>query len=117
MKTKVLSAAAFAAIVGIAVLWAGDEKTPPAEEGKAQTVCPVMGGKIDRSLFVDVEGKRIFVCCKGCIPEIEKDPAGWVKKIEEKGILLEKAPAPEEKAAPKSLGGKGGCSGGTCKRF
>ena len=58
-----------------------------------QTVCPVMGGKIDKKLFVDYEGKRIYACCEGCLPKIRKDPAKYVKQLEDAGVVLEKVPA------------------------
>ena len=59
-----------------------------AAEKAAQTKCPVMGGKINAELYVDVEGKRIYVCCKGCIAPIKKDPATYIKKLEDAGVTL-----------------------------
>ncbi len=59
---------------------------------KHQTVCPVMGGKINKKLFIDVEGKRIYVCCLGCLAPIKKDPAATIKKMEAAGITLELTP-------------------------
>ena len=61
-------------------------------QGTPQTVCPVMGGKINKELYVDVEGKRIYVCCGGCIDPIKKDGAKFVKKLEDQGITLAQAP-------------------------
>ncbi|NLP03077.1 MAG: hypothetical protein GX089_11320 [Fibrobacter sp.] len=60
-----------------------------AHHAKAQTVCPVMGEKINKDLFVDVDGKRIYVCCDGCIAEVKADPAKYIKKIEEAGESVE----------------------------
>ena len=57
-----------------------------------QTTCPVMGGKIDKSLYVDHDGKRIYACCAGCIDAIKKDPAKYIKQLEAQGITLDKAP-------------------------
>ncbi len=59
---------------------------------KAQTVCPVMGDKIDRSLYADHMGKRVYFCCKMCPPKFEKDPMKYIKKLEAEGVTLEKAP-------------------------
>lgn len=64
---------------------------------KAQTTCPVMGGAIDKSKFVDYDGKRIYVCCGGCIATIKKNPAKYVKKLEAEGITLDKAEAAQAK--------------------
>ncbi len=56
-----------------------------------QTKCPVMGGEINKDFFVDVKGKRIYVCCPGCIESIKKDPDKYIKEMESKGIELEEA--------------------------
>lgn len=64
---------------------------------KAQTTCPVMGGKIDKKFFVDHEGKRVYFCCGGCDGTFKKDPAKYLKKLEEQGVTPEPAPAPKEK--------------------
>lgn len=64
---------------------------------KPQTKCPVMGGAIDKSKFVDFDGKRIYVCCGGCIATIKKDPAKYVKQLEAEGITLDKAATPKAK--------------------
>ena len=60
-----------------------------------QTVCPVMGGKISKSLFVDAAGKRIYVCCAGCISTIEADPAKYIAQLEKEGVTLDKATVPQ----------------------
>ncbi len=78
------------------------EQTPTATSTnavavKAQTLCPVMGGAVDKSKFVDYDGKRIYVCCGGCIAKIKKDPAKYVKQLEAEGITLDKAPTPKAK--------------------
>ena len=59
---------------------------------ETQTVCPVMGGKIDKNLFVDADGKRIYVCCAGCIDKVKADPQKYIRQLEEQGVTLEKAP-------------------------
>jgi YHS domain-containing protein len=68
---------------------------------KAQTTCPVMkGNPINKKFFVDVEGKRIYVCCPGCIDPIKKEPAKYIKILEDEGVVLPAAPA-EKKADEK----------------
>ena len=57
---------------------------------KLQTTCPVMGGKINKKLYVDVNGNRIYICCAGCIAAIKKDPAKYISKLEKAGITIEK---------------------------
>jgi len=63
-----------------------------------QTVCPVMGGKINKSLFVDHDGKRVYVCCPGCLPDLKQDPAKYISQLEAKGVKLEAAPKPAVEA-------------------
>ena len=66
---------------------------------RLQTTCPVMGGEIDKALYVDHDGKRIYLCCKGCIAAVKKDPAKYVKQMEDQGIALERAPETKKDAA------------------
>ncbi len=88
------------------------------KEPKAQTTCPVMGGKINKAIFVDHGGKRVYLCCKGCIAEFGKDPAKYVKKLEDQGVTLEKAPAkaeaPKGEAPKGEVPGKEAAAGGCC---
>ena len=61
---------------------------------KAQTMCPVMtGSKIDKKLFVDYNGKRVYFCCPSCPPMFNKDPEKYMKIMEKEGVELEKTPA------------------------
>lgn len=75
---------------------AGEEKTAPeavkkqGAEIKPQTTCPVMGGAIDKNLYVDYNGKRVYMCCKGCEGALKKDPEKYIKKLEAEGVTLAK---------------------------
>jgi len=62
-------------------------------ESKKQTVCPVMGGKINTNQYADVQGYRIYVCCQGCTKIIETDPEKFIAKMKETGVEPEKAPS------------------------
>ncbi|TAL36702.1 MAG: YHS domain-containing protein [Spirochaetes bacterium] len=64
---------------------------------KAQTECPVLGGAIDKSLYADYKGERIYFCCKGCPEEFSKNPEKYMKKLRDQGVELEKSPAPVKK--------------------
>ena len=66
-------------------------------EGKPQTTCPVMGGKVNPKQYVDVKGYRIYICCKGCIKPIQADPEKYIEKMKADGIELEKTPEVENK--------------------
>jgi hypothetical protein len=66
---------------------------------KIQTTCPVMGGKINKAQYADVKGKRIYVCCPGCIGKITSDPDTYIKKLEKAGVTLDETPKPPKKKA------------------
>jgi YHS domain-containing protein len=59
------------------------EVTPgqPAAQVAAQTTCPVMGGAIDKAIFVEYKGKKVYFCCKGCIDTFNADPEKYVAKL------------------------------------
>ncbi|KMQ49869.1 hypothetical protein CHISP_3222 [Chitinispirillum alkaliphilum] len=57
-------------------------------EGKtysAQQTCPVMGGEINREMYAEQDGKRIYVCCPGCIETIEQNFQKHVNILKESG--------------------------------
>ncbi len=58
---------------------------------KAQTTCPVMGGAINKDIYTDYQGKRIYFCCTACVPEFKQDPAKYLKKLEAEGVQLPSA--------------------------
>jgi len=62
------------------------------QKAKDQTLCPVMGAPIDKSVFVDYEGTRVFFCCPGCKSEFLKEPEKYLNKMKSDGIVLEAAP-------------------------
>ena len=49
----------------------------------AQKLCPVMGGAIDTNVYVEHEGRRVYFCCEGCKAEFAKDPAKYLKILDE----------------------------------
>jgi len=48
-----------------------------ADRPKVQVKCPVTGEQVDPQAFIEKDGKKIFFCCKGCIPKYEADPAKY----------------------------------------
>ncbi|MEE9369218.1 MAG: hypothetical protein V3V05_10230 [Pontiella sp.] len=70
-------------------------------EPKKQTTYPVMGGKINKAQYADVQGKRIYVCCMGCIAKIKANPSKYIKQLEAEGIVLDKTPSKEDHAGHK----------------
>jgi YHS domain-containing protein len=98
MKTiKILFLALTLAAFAAGSLLAADVKTapasPPAAQGQPQTKCPVLGGNINKQIYADYQGKRIYFCCQGCDQEFKKNPEKYMKKLKEQGVALEPAPA------------------------
>ncbi len=60
---------------------------------KPQTVCPVMGNEIDREVFTDHEGQRVYFCCPPCIEKFNADPKKYLAKLAEQGVLPTATPA------------------------
>ena len=40
-------------------------------------------GEMGKAYVFEHEGREIKLCCKGCLKDFKKDPAKYVKKIEE----------------------------------
>lgn len=95
MNRRKLTTIVIAAIVGIGLV-ARAEHPKASETPKKQTTCPVMGGKINKAEYADVNGKRIYVCCAGCIAKIKADPEKYIKQLEAEGITLDKTPKKED---------------------
>ena len=81
---------------------------------------PLWGGTVNQSLYADYEGKRVYFCCEGCVPEFQKNPAKYISKLEKEGVKLQAAPKDELKSKSypatdsdcrenNSCGGCGGC--------
>ncbi|MBL8028664.1 MAG: hypothetical protein JNL74_19730 [Fibrobacteres bacterium] len=68
-----------------AALYAGVDSTSV----KPQSLCPVMDSEINKKLYVDYKGQRIYVCCRGCITPIKKDPEKYLKIIKDRGESVE----------------------------
>lgn len=58
-----------------------------------QTTCPVMGGKIVKSVYGDHMGKRVYFCCEGCIATFNKEPMKYIKTLEDAGVVLTETPS------------------------
>jgi hypothetical protein len=90
MKTWKMTTAAI--LIGAFLLapitsWSAEtkDKAPKAKPYPLKT-CVVTGEKLDAMgkpyVFVH-EGQEIKLCCKGCLKAFEKEPAKYLKKIDE----------------------------------
>ena len=59
---------------------------------KPQTKCPIMGDEVNKKLYVDANGYRIYVCCSMCVREARADPEKTIKKILANGETPEPRP-------------------------
>ncbi len=76
---------------------------PASAEMVAQKTCPVMGGEIDSSFFVDHEGKRVYFCCEACIETFNESPDKYLEKMAtmgEKPARLENQSLAPQKTCP-----------------
>lgn len=60
-----------------------------------QTKCPIMGGDVNKTVFADYAGKRVYFCCAPCTDAFKKDPDKYIEKMEKDGVTLEVAPKME----------------------
>ena len=79
---------------GIALLASAAEN-----KGEPQALCPITGEKIDKSVYLDYEGKRVYFCCAACKDAFLKDPKKHIQAMESKGIVLERCPEAKDKKA------------------
>lgn len=57
----------------------------PEEEAIAQTHCPVMGAPIDKDIYVDHEGRRVYFCCEPCVAQFQQNPEEYLAKLDAPG--------------------------------
>ncbi len=61
---------------------AGEEAIAQVAALTEQTICPVMAGNpINKELFVEYKGKKVYFCCKGCEDKFQADPAKYIAKL------------------------------------
>ncbi len=52
-----------------------------AAESVEQTTCPIMGAKIDKSIYTEYKGKKVYFCCAGCKEKFEAAPEDYLVKL------------------------------------
>ncbi|MGA2322961.1 MAG: YHS domain-containing protein [Sedimentisphaerales bacterium] len=59
-----------------------DTKKAATAASVEQTMCPVMeGNKIDKNVFVEYKGKKVYFCCAQCKAAFEKEPEKYLAKL------------------------------------
>lgn len=57
-------------------------------------VCPIMGNRVNRAVYIDRDGRRVFLCCKGCIGRANKQWVDVLKKLAEAAQQPDPQPMP-----------------------
>jgi len=65
-------------------VFAADAKKADDKKPKPVNVnCPVTGEKVDPAVTTQYKGKTIGFCCADCPKDFNKDPAKYMKKVDE----------------------------------
>jgi len=74
--------------------FAADQPAKPKLKPYTLKTCVVSGDKLgemgDPYVF-EYEGREIKFCCKGCVKDFKKEPAKYLKKIDEEEAKAKKA--------------------------
>ena len=67
------------------------KKSEPAQQSETQevavaeieqTICPVMeGNKINKDIFTEYKGKKVYFCCPGCKEKFHQNPESYLPKL------------------------------------
>ncbi|MHC4760307.1 MAG: YHS domain-containing protein [Planctomycetota bacterium] len=53
----------------------------PDADKVEQTLCPVMGNPINKEVFIEYKGKKVYFCCPGCDEKFTADPEKYLGKL------------------------------------
>ena len=93
MKTIVAIMAGTLLTLGLTLALSGCDGQPPVDEPEAaaetvrdavenQQYCPVMEGMdINRAIYADHDGQRVYFCCAGCVATFEQNPEMYLEKV------------------------------------
>lgn len=56
---------------------------------KPQTLCPVSGDAVNKSVYVDYQGQRVYFCCDKCPAKFKADPEKYFAQFAKEGIVPE----------------------------
>lgn len=71
--------------------FAGDEKPMAAADPIAEAMtpkCPVSGEPIDKKVFVEAAGMKVYFCCTKCEGKYKADPAKYSDKVHDQMICM-----------------------------
>jgi len=76
-------------LAGVFLLTGCKKKSEPApvevkeavESVAEQTICPVMEGAINKDIYTEYKGKKVYFCCPGCKSKFEEEPEKYLAKL------------------------------------
>ena len=57
------------------------EVKEPVKPVVEQTTCPVMDGPINKDIYVEYKGKKVYFCCPGCQEKFKAEPEKYLSKL------------------------------------
>lgn len=85
-KYLTATVASLAVLAGPFVALAGEQKTEPKLKPYTLKNCIVSGnklGEMGEPYLFKYQDREIKFCCKGCVKDFQKEPAKYIKKIQE----------------------------------
>ena len=82
-----------AAFLAVPLVLVGADKDAKVKPYTLKT-CPVSGeklGEMGKAYVITNDMREIKFCCKGCLKDFKKDPAKYLKKIDEEAAKAKKA--------------------------
>jgi YHS domain-containing protein len=91
-KRQLITALMLVALLSTAAFWltgckkksqpaAQEEMTSQSTETIEQTTCPVMGNAINKDIYVEYKGKKVYFCCPDCKEKFNQDPENYISKL------------------------------------
>ncbi len=74
-----------------------------AKRPKVQVACPMSGDPIDADLFAEVDGKKIYTCCKNCAAKYAKAPEKYKAGLASSYTYQTKCPVSGEAISPAAF--------------
>ncbi len=62
-----------------AMIMSGPEKE--LVQTAEQTACPIMGTAIDKNVYTEYKGKKVYFCCAGCETPFLENPEKYLSKL------------------------------------
>ncbi len=68
-------------VVALAITSSVSAQQVKVEKKSDDVLCPVMGEKINKTIFVDSEMGRAYFCCEKCVKRFKSGPQKYAKKV------------------------------------